>query len=309
MFTQEKHGTMPRGEKMNILFVCTGNTCRSPMAEYLFRQKAQQFKGYFNVHSFGMAAVDGTPVSANAVTAMEKFGIDITAHKAQKISAKIVKDSDYIFCLSHEQYDIMLAVEPEKTFLLGGGIEDPYGMDQSVYDKCAGEISSAIDEILNSEMFFSTQLMEYEDIPVVAEIERNCFSEPWSENSFFSHLSKPYSRSFTVKFLNKPVGYICCDYITDEMYIGTIAVDEKMRRRHIADKLLTMMIDLCKYLGVLLLTLEVRVSNEAAQKLYIKHGFKNLGVRKNFYSKPREDAYIMTKYFVSEAYLNENNFY
>ena len=43
--------------------------------------------------------------------------------------------------------------------------------------------------------------------------------------------------------------------------------------------------------------------------MYEKHGFKNLGVRKNFYSQPKEDAYIMTKYFVSEEYLNENNFY
>lgn len=309
MLIQEKHGMMPRGEKMNILFVCTGNTCRSPMAEYLFRQKTQHFKGYYNVYSFGMASVDGTPASENAVVAMQKRGIDISAHKAQHISAQIVKDSDYIFCLSHEQYNIMFGVEPEKTFLLGNGISDPYGMDQSVYDKCADEISDAIDEILNSDLFFSSHLIEYEDIPVIAEIERSCFSEPWSENSFFSHISKPYSRSFTMKYLNKPVGYICCDYISDEMYIGTIAVDEKMRRRHVAENLLITMIDLCKYLGALLLTLEVRVSNESAQNLYTKHGFKNLGVRKNFYSKPKEDAYIMTKYFVNEEYLNENNFY
>lgn len=309
MHISERHGMMPRGEMMNILFVCTGNTCRSPMAEYIFRQKTQYFKGYFNVYSFGMAAVDGTPASENAVNAMEKRGIDITAHKAQRISAQIVKDSDYIFCLSHEQYNIMFGVEPEKTFLLGNGIPDPYGMDQTVYDRCADKISQAIDELLASDLFFSTQLMEYEDIPVVAEIEKSCFSEPWSENSFFSHLSKPYSRSFTVKYLNKPVGYICCDYIVDEMSIGTIAVDVNMRRRHIADKLLTMIIDICEYLGALILTLEVRVSNVAAQNLYKKYGFKNLGIRKGFYSKPKEDAYIMTKYFVGEECLNENNFY
>ena len=309
MLISEKHGMTQRGKSMNILFVCTGNTCRSPMAEHIFRQKTKYFKDFFNVYSFGMAAVDGTPASQNAINAMQNMGIDISSHKAQRISARIVKDSDFIFCLSQEQYNIMIGVEPEKTFLLGNGISDPYGMDQSVYDKCAQEISAAIDEILNSDLFFSTQLMEYEDVPVVAEIEKKCFSEPWSENALISHLSKPYSRSFTVKYLNKPVGYICCDYIVDEMYIGTIAVDENMRRRHIADKLLTMMIDLCEYLGALVLTLEVRVSNEAAQNLYKKYGFKNLGVRKGFYSKPKEDAYIMTKYFVGEECLNENNFY
>ena len=309
MFIPEKHGTMPRGDEMNILFVCSGNTCRSPMAEYLFRQKTQNFKGYFNVYSFGMFATDGTPASANAITTMAKRGIDISAHKSQLLSAQIVHDSDYIFCLSHDQYNILKCTEPEKTFLLGNGISDPYGMPLGAYEKCADDISAAIDEILNSDMFFSTNLIEYEDIPVIAEIEKKCFSEPWSENSFISHISKPYSRSFAVKYLNKPVGYICCDYICDEMYVGTIAVDESMRRRHVAEKLLTTMIDLCEYLGVILLTLEVRVSNEPAQKLYEKHGFKNLGVRKNFYSQPKEDAYIMTKYFVSEEYLNENNFY
>lgn len=279
------------------------------MAEYLFRQKTMHFRNYYNVYSFGMATSDGTPVSENSVAAMQKIGIDISSHKSQSISAQIVKDSDYIFCMSHEQYNILLAVEPEKTYLLGNGIADPYGKDQAAYDKCMQEISDAIDVILESDMFLSTQLMEYEDVPVVAEIEKECFSEPWSENSFISHLSKNYSRSFTVKYLNKPVGYICCDYIVDEMYVGTIAVDSVMRRRGIADKLIEMMSDLCSYLGAIMLTLEVRVSNLPAQNLYKKHGFKNLGVRKNFYSKPIEDAYVMTKYFVGEEYLNENNFY
>ena len=298
-----------RGEPMNILFVCTGNTCRSPMAEYLFREKTQYFKGFYNVHSFGMNTTDGLPASENAVVVMQKLGIDISAHRSENLSAQMIKDADFIFCLSSQQYNVLINVAPEKTFLLGDGIPDPYGGNLEEYKNCADSISDAIDELLASDIFFSSQLMEYEDIPVVAEIEKCCFSEPWSENSFFSHISAPYSRSFTMKFLNKPVGYICCNYIIDEMYIGTIAVDEKMRRRHIADKLITTMSDLCEYLGALVLTLEVRVSNESAQKLYEKHGFRNLGVRKNFYSKPKEDAYIMTKYFVNEEYLNENNFY
>lgn len=309
MQMSEKHGMLQRGKKMNILFICAGNTCRSPMAEYIFREKTKHFKGFYNVHSFGMGAVDGMPASENSVIAMQKRGIDISAHRSKQLSAQMVKDSDFIFCLSSQQYNILINVAPEKTHLLGDGIPDPYGGSLEVYEECADAISDAIDKILDSELFFSSQLMEYEDIPVVAEIERSCFSEPWSENSFFSHLSVPYSRSFTIKYLNKPVGYICCNYIIDEMYIGTIAVDENMRRRHIADRLLTTIIDLCEYLGALILTLEVRVSNESAQKLYEKHGFRNLGVRKNFYSKPKEDAYVMTKYFVKEEYLNENNFY
>lgn len=295
---------------MNIVFVCTGNTCRSPMAEYLFRQKTQHFKGYYNVLSYGMNAVNGQPANENAVKVMENRGIDISMHKASHITSKIVSDADYIFCLSREQYDIILAVEPEKTFLLGGGIADPYGMDIETYEKCAQQISDAVNEVLASDLFFSEPvIMEYDDIPVVSDIERSSFSVPWTESAFFKHLSRPYARSFVVKYLNKPVGYICCDYFGEEMFVGTIATDEYMRRRGVAEKLISMMCDLSEYLGALMLSLEARESNIAAQNLYKKYGFKNQGKRKNFYSKPTEDAFIMTRYFVGEEHLNEDNFY
>ena len=93
---------------MNILFICAGNTCRSPMAEYIFREKTKYFKGFYNVHSFGMSAIDGLPASENAVAIMHNRGIDISAHRSQKLSAQMVKDSDFIFCLSEQQYNILI---------------------------------------------------------------------------------------------------------------------------------------------------------------------------------------------------------
>lgn len=279
------------------------------MAEYLFRQKATAFKGYFNVNSFGFAAIDGEPASENAVIAMEKRGIDMSAHKANRITANIVNAADYIFCMSKQIYSIVIVAAPDKTFLFGGGIDDPYGGDLAEYEKCADKISEEIDKLFESDLFFSTQLIEYEDITAISDIERSCFSDPWSENSFFAHISLPYSRSFTVKFLNKTVGYICCEHYIDDMALLRIAVDKCVRRRHISERLLTMIIDICEYLGVLMLTLEVRESNLAAQSLYKKFGFKNEGKRKDFYTKPKEDAYVMTKYFVKETCLNEDNFY
>lgn len=294
---------------MNILFICTGNTCRSPIAEHIFRNKAKAFKGYFNVNSFGFAAVDGTPASEYAIEVMRNRGIDISSHKANKISANIIASADFIFCMSEQIYSIITVAAPERTFLFGGGIADPYGGTPEEYEACAGQIENEIDKLFESEMFFNTELMEYDDITAVSDIEKDSFSDPWSENSFYAHLSLSYSRSFVIKFLDKPVGYICCEHLIDDMCLLNIAVDKSMRRRHLADKLMTMMIDLCEYMGVMSLTLEVRESNFSAQKLYAKYGFKNEGKRKNYYTKPVEDAYIMTKYFIKESLLNENNFY
>ena len=286
-----------------------GNTCRSPMAEYIFREKAKRFKGYFNVNSFGFAAEDGKPASEFAIKAMNERGIDISSHKSNKISANIIASADFIFCMSEQIYSIVTVAAPEKTFLFGGGIADPYFGTYDDYDACANQIEAEIDKLFESDMFYKTELMEYEDITAVSDIEKESFSDPWSENSFFAHLSLSYSRSFVIKFLDKPVGYICCEHLIDDMCLLNIAVDKTMRRRHLADKLMTMIIDLCEYMGVLSLTLEVRESNISAQKLYTKYGFKNEGRRKNYYSKPIEDAFIMTKYFVKESLLNENNFY
>ena len=286
-----------------------GNTCRSPMAEYIFRQKTSHFKGYFNVNSFGFAAVDGTPVSENAFLAMQNRNIDISAHKAHKISANIIAAADYIFCMSEHIYSIVTVAAPEKTFLFGGGIDDPYGQGIDEYIRCADVISEEIDKLLASDLFFDTRLMEYRDISAVSDIEHSSFTDPWSENSFYAHISLEYSRSFVVTFLDKPVGFICCEHLIDEMSLLDVAVDEKMRNRGIAERLITLISDLCNYLDVLVLMLEVRESNIPAQNLYKKLGFKNEGIRKGYYSRPKEDAYIMTKYFVKEELLNENTCY
>lgn len=294
---------------MNILFVCMGNTCRSPMAEHIFRKKAAHFKAYFNVNSFGFAAVDGTPASENAVIAMQNRGIDISSHKSYKISANIIASADYIFCMSEYIYSIVVVAAPEKTFLFGGGIEDPYGGSVEDYERCADIISDEVDKLLTSDMFYETRLMEYKDICAVSDIEQSIFSDPWSENSFYAHISLEYSRSFVTTFLGKPVGYICCEYLIQEMNLLKIAVDSKMRKRGIAEGLMTLMCDICSYLDAIAIFLEVRVSNIPAQSLYKKFGFKNEGIRKGYYSKPVEDACVMTKYFVSEELLNENSCY
>lgn len=297
MHIQARHGMMRRDDAMNILFVCTGNTCRSPMAEAIFREKTKKFSNYVKVSSCGLGTYVGSPASENAVLTMAERQIDISAHRSKQINQYIIDEADYIICLGQSHYKYLEPFAKDKLLILGSGISDPFMGDMSVYRECADNISKAIDELLQSDIFVSINNMIIEDVEAVEKIEKANFSMPWSEESFRSQIKKEYSVSFTAHYLGKPIGYVCCDDISGEVYIGTIAVDTEFRKQGIGTKLLNRVISYCEKNNSSMLTLEVRVSNESAVKLYEKLGFENLGVRKNFYSNPTEDAFIMTKYF------------
>ncbi len=286
---------------MNIAFVCSGNTCRSPMAEAIFKEKIKDYRDFCSVASFGINAMTGDTANENAIAVLKRdYNIDITEHRSRIISNYAIDLCDYIFCMDRYNYGIIELAAGDKAILLGNGIDDPYGGDIEVYSECAKQIEREIDKILASDLFFNTALMETEDIPIVAEIEKNNFSEPWSENSFAEELENELSICYVEKYLDKPVGYVCAQIIHPEAFLCTIACDNNLRRRGIGERLVSYLSDYCEYKRCETLSLEVRVSNTPAQKLYEKMGFVNLGIRKNFYSKPVEDAYIMTKYFKEE---------
>ena len=103
-----------------ILFICTGNVCRSPMAEALFRQAADG-RGEFRVFSAGLGAVDGQPPTAHSVTAMRELGIDISGQRSRMLTPELVRQADYIFGMTHSHVDTIALLYPqaaEKTFLL-----------------------------------------------------------------------------------------------------------------------------------------------------------------------------------------------
>lgn len=295
---------MQRDDRMNIVFVCSGNTCRSPMAEAIFKNKVKSYAEYLNISSCGLGAMPGDSASENAVKVMAERNIDISAHRSRQINQYIVDDADFIICLGLSHYRYLLPIAGDKVILLGNGIPDPFMGDTAIYRECADSIEKAIDALLKSDLLIDIKEMTENDIEAAAEFEKMYFSDPWSANAFHSQLKKAYSVSYAAHFLGKTVGYICCDDISGEVYVGTIAVNEEMRRRNIGKKLLNAVIDYCKENKSNLLTLEVRVSNTPAINLYTSFGFENLGIRRNFYSKPTEDAYIMTKYFNGET--NEN---
>ena len=132
---------------MNILFVCTGNTCRSPMAEGLFNKIISE-KNIDNIScsSAGLFAMTGDEASINSVKACERFGVDISKHRARRITAYILDETDKFICMTKEHAaSLSMYVPSEKVLVLGNGITDPYGGDIETYMICANSIKTALD--------------------------------------------------------------------------------------------------------------------------------------------------------------------
>ncbi len=274
---------------MNILFVCTGNTCRSPMAEgYL---KSLKIDNVF-VKSRGLS-VYPADVSENSLLAMQKVGIDISSHKAQQITKEDILWADKIFCMSTSHKQVLDSVASDKVFVLSGGIPDPYGFDLEHYENCRNEIFSAIDKEM-AEHFVKP--MSDAHIDSVVLLEKECFSTPWSRQSIIDAMTVN-TKFFVFEKCEKVMGYIGISCVLDEGYVTNVAVFPSCRKKGVATALVKRVLKLRDEIGLSFVSLEVRRSNQNAISLYTKLGFIQEGVRKNFYTSPHEDAIIMTKRF------------
>ena len=126
--------------------------------------------------------------------------------------------------------------------------------------------------------------------------EKQCFSVPWSAGALRAELEKENSRFFVAITRNEVSGYIGANNVLGEVYIDNIAVFYNYRGFGIGTALLKHLIKVSEEENCEFITLEVRESNSDAIKLYEKLGFKNVGVRKNFYDRPKEDGIIYTKF-------------
>ena len=143
--------------------------------------------------------------------------------------------------------------------------------------------------------------MTHKDVPEIAELEKICFTLPWSEKSFRDEMANRLAVYFTAKDNGKCVGYAGFWNVSGEGDVTNVAVLPEYRRRGVGSSLVAEMIKTAEKLKLEMLTLEVRKSNTAAQKLYEKFGFEILGERKRYYSDNGEDAYIMTKTFLPKG--------
>jgi len=137
-------------------------------------------------------------------------------------------------------------------------------------------------------------------ISAVAELEKECFSVPWSENALREELDNEQAFFLVCLENDEVAGYIGIIDICGECNITNVAVSEKHRKRGVASALIKKSIEDAVERNSDFITLEVRKSNTPALNLYTKYGFEKVGERKNFYSHPTEDAILMTKYFKEE---------
>ncbi len=133
---------------MNVLFVCTGNTCRSPMAEGIAKKF---YGGKAHFLSAGLSVFCPNHASPNAIKAVkELYDIDISEHISQEVTEELLNEADIIFCVSSRHKDLILNVFPElegKIRVASPEISDPYMCDLDVYKKCAAELKLQIDKL------------------------------------------------------------------------------------------------------------------------------------------------------------------
>lgn len=138
-------------------------------------------------------------------------------------------------------------------------------------------------------------LMDSSHVEMIADIEQQCFSAPWSLKSITSELTNPLSLWVVAEDAGRVAGYVGSQSVMGEADMMNIAVLPEYRRHGIGYQLVNELVDKLRKNGVYCLSLEVRSSNVSAINLYDKLGFTKVGCRPGYYSNPKEDAWILRK--------------
>ncbi len=145
-------------------------------------------------------------------------------------------------------------------------------------------------------MRFTIRPMRFSDLPEVARLENDIFSDPWPLDAFEEYLDNFDGVGWVVTVQSRIVGYACCGLDTGILHVTNLAVVPAYRRKSVAKRLMDCILTLARERECELVYLEVRISNEAARRFYEALEFETVDRKISYYEHPAEDALIMVRY-------------